>query len=131
MQDNQPEESPPKSFLGLQRDDQFFLGTLLIAIMILAIIYLGQLSRWGTAPIEIKHQNHLPYQYQIDINQASWVEFAQLKRIGPVLGKRIVSHRETHGPFNSLEELMQVKGIGPQKLKDNRIYLKPISPDSK
>ena len=69
----------------------------------------------------------MPYEYQIDINQASWIEFAQLKQIGPVLGKKIVSHREAHGPFRSIEDLLEVKGIGPQKLNENRIYFKPVS----
>tara|TARA_R110002095_G_scaffold215857_1_gene211224 strand:- start:2205 stop:2600 length:396 start_codon:yes stop_codon:yes gene_type:complete len=131
MQDNQTEETPSKSFLGLQRGDQYFLGVLMIAILILAVIYLGQISRWGTEPIEINRQNQLPYEYQIDINQASWVEFAQLKQIGPALGKKIVAHREIHGPFASIEDLLKVKGIGPRKLEENRIYFKPILTDSK
>lgn len=125
MQEEHPEETP-KPFLGLQRDDQFFLGTLLIAILVLAVIYIGQLSRWGTEEIEIKRQNHLPYDYQIDINKATWVEFAQLKGIGPVLGKRIVAYRDEHGPFQSIDDLLMVKNIGPVKLKENRMYFKPI-----
>ncbi|MCA9017773.1 MAG: helix-hairpin-helix domain-containing protein [Planctomycetaceae bacterium] len=130
MQDNPTDETPTTSFLGLQRSDQFFLGLLFIAILILAIIHLGQLSRWGTEPLEIDRQNQLPYEYQIDINQASWVEFAQLKRIGPVLGKKIVTHRETHGPFHSIDDLLEVKGIGPKILDENRVHLKPVTPDS-
>lgn len=130
MQDHRSDETPAKSFLGLQRDDQFFLGILVIAILILSVIHIGRLSGWGTKPIEIKRQTSMPYEYQIDINQASWVEFAQLKQIGPVLGKKIVSHRENHGPFHSIEELLEVKGIGPQKLKENRIYFKPILTES-
>lgn len=126
MQEKHPEETPSKSFLGLQRGDQFFLGSLLIVILVLAVIYIGQLSRWGTQPIEIKRQSHLPYEYQIDINEATWVEFAQLKGIGPVLGKRIVAYREEHGPFQSIEDLLLVKNIGPVKLNANRINFKPI-----
>lgn len=130
MQDNHSEETPSKSFLGLQRNDQYFLGVLMIAILILAVLHLARLSHWGTEPIEISRQNQMPYEYQIDINQASWVEFAQLKQIGPVLGKKIVAHRETHGPFLSIEALLEVKGIGPQKLNQNRIHFKPITTDS-
>jgi len=131
MQNNHSDETPTKSFLGLQRDDQYFLGILVIAILILSVIHLGRLSRWGTEAIEIKRQTPMPYEYQIDINQASWIEFAQLKHIGPVLGKKIVSHRERHGPFRSIEDLLEVKGIGPQKLNENRIYFKPVSTESK
>ncbi|WP_339729174.1 helix-hairpin-helix domain-containing protein [uncultured Gimesia sp.] len=130
MQNDPSEETPVKSFLGLQRDDQFFLGLLFIAILILSLFHLIQLSRWGTEPVEIKRQRPLPYEYQIDINQASWVEFAQLNRIGPVLGKKIVAHRETHGPFRSIDDLLEVKGIGSKKLDENRIHLKLVKPDS-
>ncbi|QDV51535.1 ComEA family DNA-binding protein [Gimesia fumaroli] len=128
MQNDPSEETPSKSFLGLQRDDQFFLGLLFIAILILSVVYLARLSRWGTEPIEIKRQKQLPYQYQIDINQASWVEFAQLNQIGPTLGKKIVAHRDTHGPFRSIDDLLKVKGIGPQKLEENRIHLRLSTP---
>lgn len=130
MQNDPSEETPSKSFLGLQRDDQFFLGLLFIAILLLSIVHLARLSRWGTEPVEIERQTQLPYEYQIDINQATWVEFAQLNRIGPVLGKKIVAHRETHGPFRSIDDLLEVKGIGPKILNENRIHLKPVSPDS-
>lgn len=128
MQNNSSDETPTNSFLGLQRGDQFFLGLLFFVILILFVIYLAQLSRWGTEPIEIKRQKQLLYQYQIDINQASWVEFAQLNRIGPVLGKKIVTHRETHGPFHSIDDLLDVKGIGPKTLAENRSHFKPVSP---
>ena len=130
MQNDPEEEIPSKSFLGLQRDDQFFLGLLFIAILILSLIHLARLSRWGTEPVEIERQKQLPYEYQIDINQATWVEFAQLNRIGPVLGKKIVAHRDTHGPFRSVDGLLEVKGIGPKILNENRIHLKFTTPDS-
>ncbi|QDT43374.1 ComE operon protein 1 [Gimesia alba] len=130
MQNDPSEETPSKSFLGLQRDDQFFLGLLFIAILVLAVVHLARLSRWGTEPVEIERQKQLPYEYQIDINQATWVEFAQLNRIGPILGKKIVAHRETHGPFRSIDDLLEVKGIGPKILNENRIHLKPVTPDS-
>ncbi|WP_417382981.1 ComEA family DNA-binding protein [Gimesia sp.] len=123
MQDQESNENPSRPFLGLKRDDQFFLGTLLIAILIVALIHLIQMSHWGTEPIEIKHLPHLTYEYQIDINQATWVEFAQLEGIGPALGKRIVAYREANGPFTSIDDLLNVKGIGAQKLNTNRRHL--------
>lgn len=128
MQNQSPEESPPPSFLGLSRGDQFFLGVLLIIILVLCLLHLARLSRWGTAAIEIEKQTPLPYNYQIDINQASWVEFAQLDQIGPVLARRIVNYRETEGPFRSVDDLLHVKGIGPAKLEANRKYFLPLPP---
>jgi len=128
MQNQPPEESPPQTFLGLSRGDQFFLGVLLIIILCLSLLHLAHLSHWGTAAIEIEKQTPLPYDYQIDINQASWVEFAQLNQIGPVLARRIIEYRETQGPFHSVDDLLKVKGIGPKKLEDNRKHFLPLPP---
>lgn len=133
MQNQSPQESEPQSepqtFLGLNRGDQFFVGVLLIVILGLSLLHLARLSRWGTEPLEIEKQAPLPYDYQIDINQATWVEFAQLNQIGPVLARRIVDYREAHGPFRSLDDLLHVKGIGPKKLDANRKHFLPLPPD--
>jgi competence protein ComEA len=52
----------------------------------------------------------------IDLNRATAQELAQLHGIGPVLAERIVAHREEHGPFDSVESLLDVPGIGEAKL---------------
>ncbi|WP_373061077.1 ComEA family DNA-binding protein [Gemmatimonas sp.] len=49
----------------------------------------------------------------IDVNHASAAELERLPRIGPALAARIVAWREQHGPFESLESLRHVRGIGP------------------
>lgn len=48
----------------------------------------------------------------IMINRASAKEFETLDGIGPVLAKRIVAYRKINGTFATLEDLMQVPGIG-------------------
>lgn len=40
----------------------------------------------------------------------------QINGVGPVLAKRILEYRQKNGPFQSLDELNKVKGIGPKKL---------------
>ena len=57
----------------------------------------------------------------IDINTADTTELEQLKGIGPVKAKAIVDFRNANGPFATVEDLMQVAGIGPKsiiKLRD-------------
>ncbi len=49
----------------------------------------------------------------IDVNAASAAELERLPRVGPALAARIVAWREKNGPFESLESLRHVRGIGP------------------
>jgi competence protein ComEA len=55
----------------------------------------------------------------VNINTAGEAELATLKRVGPVLAKRIVEYRQQHGAFASPAALQDVKGIGPKILEAN------------
>ncbi|KUG04270.1 late competence protein comea, dna receptor [hydrocarbon metagenome] len=53
---------------------------------------------------------------RVNINQASAEELAnKLSGIGPVLAQRIIDYRTSHGPFQKIEDLQQVSGIGEKK----------------
>ncbi len=54
----------------------------------------------------------------INLNTADAQTLDELPGIGPALSERIIAHRETNGPFGSLEELAAVSGIGPVILAD-------------
>jgi len=49
---------------------------------------------------------------QVDLNTATPAQLEALPGIGPATARRIVEHREKHGPLAKIEDLMQVKGIG-------------------
>ena len=53
----------------------------------------------------------------IDVNRATAAELEALPRIGPALAERIVAHRDSAGPFASLEALEAVRGVGPAMAK--------------
>ena len=57
---------------------------------------------------------------KIDLNQATASELDSLPGVGPVIAARIVSYREDNGPFESIEALLDVPGIGEAKLADLR-----------
>ncbi|MCW2256174.1 competence protein ComEA [Providencia alcalifaciens] len=58
---------------------------------------------------------------QININQASAEVLAEkLNGIGMHKAKAIVEYRDKYGAFNSLENILEVKGIGPSFLEKNR-----------
>ncbi len=53
---------------------------------------------------------------QLDINHADFAELVKLPGIGPVLAGRIMEYREQHGPFSTVDSLLQINGIGRKKL---------------
>ena len=61
--------------------------------------------------------NNEPSIHAIDVNLSTAQELEALPGIGPILAKRIVEHRSQVGGFKSIQELDNVKGIGPKKLQ--------------
>jgi competence protein ComEA len=62
----------------------------------------------------------LPVDSGVDLNAASRSELEELPGVGPVLAKRIVAHRIERGPFLTVEDLLDVPGIGEAKLAQMR-----------
>lgn len=50
------------------------------------------------------------------LNAASAAELESLPGVGPVTAARIVAHRQQHGPFAVIEDLLDVPGIGEGRL---------------
>lgn len=59
-----------------------------------------------------------PAEQLININTASAAEFEGLPGIGKVLAKRIADYRAVNGPFKTIEDLRQVKGISAALLNN-------------
>jgi competence protein ComEA len=53
----------------------------------------------------------------VPLNRADASELQTLSGIGPALAGRIVAERERRGGFTSLEDLLDVRGIGPATLE--------------
>lgn len=52
----------------------------------------------------------------INLNTATAEELMELDGVGEVIAQRILEYRETYGSFHSVDELLNVKGIGEKRL---------------
>ena len=65
----------------------------------------------------------IPYQTdeeelpRVSINQATREELQQLDGIGPSTADAIIQYREEHGLYQTIEDIMKVKGIGNAKFE--------------
>ncbi len=59
----------------------------------------------------------------IDLNSAGAPDLDALPGIGPALAQRIVDYRQQHGPFQKIDDLINVSGIGPNLLEKIKPHL--------
>jgi competence protein ComEA len=62
-------------------------------------------------------------QFPINLNTATAEQLEAIPGIGPVLAQRIIEYRQTRGRFQSVDELLEVRGIGSKRLENMRPYV--------
>ena len=60
---------------------------------------------------------------KINLNKATAEELTQLKGIGMKYAEKIVQYRDKNGPFKTVEDLLNVQGIGPRTLEKNKGHI--------
>jgi len=112
-----------ESHFGLRRGDQVVVAVLLCIVLLLSLGYWAKLSGWGRRPVEIERLEARRYDFRLDVNDSTWVEWAQLEGVGEVLARRIIADRRARGPFASVDDVQRVNGIGEKKLAVLREWL--------
>ena len=60
----------------------------------------------------------------VELNTASAFLLARVSGLGSSLSKKIVSHRDKHGPFRSRADLLKVSGLGPKAFEQAAGFLR-------
>ena len=117
----------------MERQEKF--GAVHVALLALTAAFLGALAFFAvrgdvavtendgyTVEVErsIPAEEVVPVKEPVDINSATAEELESLMGIGPVLAQAIVDYRAEHGLFASVDELLEVSGIGEAKLNNIR-----------
>lgn len=94
---------------------------LLIAVAITAVS-----DRLAFTPLTVEMlttTTAAPVTLTVNLNTATAEELQQLEGVGEILSGRIVAYREAYGGFRSVEDLLDVDGIGKTRLEKWRPYL--------
>jgi competence protein ComEA len=120
---------PPPRWLLRRLDQAVIAGLALFALVAMGLFWLAHGGHRGGL-IEIDRADPMKVEFLVDVNRAEWPELSTLPEVGEMLAKRIVAHRQQHGEFQSVEELQQVRGIGPKTFERLKPYVRTITPDS-
>ncbi len=80
-------------------------------------------------PDDLPDGVELGQESRIDLNSATAEELQVLPGIGEVKANAIVTYRNEVGPFSSVEEVVEVRGIGPATLEAiaDLVYVGPVA----
>ena len=108
---------------------EFRYAALWLALLAVAALSPPVLAQGaGTAQVAVQtaihasmHKGDKAMPELVDINTASAVQIAKaMKGVGKKVATRVVKFREEHGPFPTVDALVEVRGIGKKLLKRNR-----------
>ena len=85
-----------------------------LAVVGVFLIVQTLVGRFGGHEVELEDLPRRQFRFRIDANRATEIEWMQLPGIGPKLAQRIVADRKLNGPFQNLQTLQRVRGVGPK-----------------
>lgn len=104
--------------------EKFLLGLTALFLAFLLALFLRDRAALEAAPVTVETERAVPQESfmpdvsPLDVNSATAEELTGLPGIGEVLARRIVDYRSANGPFETVEDLLSVSGIGEKKLAE-------------
>ncbi len=112
-----------------QRDRVILSRTKAFASLLLLIVVWTMFSWYYRSHLPTAN-SPLPSDWIVDLNHATQAELNLLPGVGDKLAGDILKYREEKGPFQSVEELMNIRGIKEGRLLSLRKYLRVNNQDS-
>jgi len=95
--------------------------------LVAAALWMTRAGGFSGGLVEHDHPPRVATPFTLDINSAEAAELAQLPGVGPALARRVIDHRQAHGPFLTPDAILDVPGIGEATLDRIRPYLRPLT----
>ncbi|HIO69893.1 MAG TPA: helix-hairpin-helix domain-containing protein [Nitrospirales bacterium] len=89
-----------------------------VKLFVGSVIFIGLVSVVMVMSAAVAHADH-----NVNVNTATVNELKTVPGIGKVIAERIVEYRENERAFNTLEDLLNVKGIGKETLEKLRDHV--------
>ena len=126
-----PSETPPPEPSPLvARAEQVVLVVLALAVVAGVAWRIADYYRLGADVLETVPPLEGP-NFQVNVNSADWVTLSLVPGVGEKTAKAIVEERQKHGgKFDSLDDLLEVNGIGDKTLAKLRPYLSLGDPNA-
>lgn len=113
---NAPQPNPNPD--AHSRRAQVVLGAF-VALLVVLLAVRGYGPRLNARPTD-----HTRAIDRTDLNSADVSQLEQVPGIGPKTARAIAEHRDAHGPFGSVENLLDVHGVGPATYEKVRDHLR-------
>ena len=112
----------------MKKPQWIFVSITVAFLLLLGGIFVGRNTAGAYIPIndakETIAQEQANKDGQIDINTATSEQLQLIPGIGPSIAQRIIDYRTDNGGFKSIEEIMNVSGIGEKKFEQMKPYIK-------
>lgn len=109
---------------------QVLVAGMLVGMLVLMTVFFSARWIYNGRLVDIDDASALTAEFKIDINSAELGELVLLPGVGRKLALAIIDRRQAAGRFKSIDELIEVPGIGAKKLAALKPYLLPISGQS-